>query len=508
MGAVGRRLLGARDDVEVVAFPTTLSAAEFQTLLRSSGEVHGAILGLTRFGETECALARGLEVVARIGVGYDAIDVPALTRRRVPLMLAGAANSSSVVEHALFLMLTLEQGPADREELTCPPNRRICRLVGTGWGQARMASGASGVGEVRVMPDPLHAFTMAICRADGSSAEEARLVADHLVLANLFGHDSHGVGMMPAYIQNTTTGHCVRNQHAKIVRDNGAVIVIDGGAGYGQVIAKEAMDIGIERAKKHGVAVVGLKNSHHIGRVGHWAEQCARAGLVSTHWVNVHGHKSLVAPFGGAEPRFTTNPYCTAVPRKGKEPIVLDFATSQVAMGKVRVANNKKVAMDEGLLIDSAGRPTTDPGVMYNAPYGAILPFGLHKGGGLAVICDLLAGALTGGRTHSPRTIKKDGTAIINNMLSIIIDPEAMGGTAMFEDEVETFIGWVKSARPQAGVAEVLAPGEPERQRRADRQKNGVPIDGTTWKQLIDVAHKVRLNDTEIPRANSTGAAA
>jgi uncharacterized oxidoreductase len=121
------------------------------------------------------------------------------------------------------------------------------------------------------------------------------------------------------------------------------------------------MDIGVERAKKHGVAVVGLKNSHHIGRVGHWAEQCARAGLVSTHWVNVHGHKSLVAPFGGAEPRFTTNPYCTAVPRKGKEPIVLDFATSQVAMGKVRVANNKKVAMDEGLLIDSAGRPTTDP---------------------------------------------------------------------------------------------------------------------------------------------------
>ena len=362
-----------------------------------------------------------------------------------------------------------------------------------------MAEGQSGVGEVRVKPDRLHAFTMAMCRADGSSADEAKLVADHLVLANLFGHDSHGVGMMPAYIQNTTTGRCARNHHATIVRDNGAVIVIDGGAGYGQVIAKEAMDFGIERAKKHGVCVVGLTNSHHIGRIGHWAEQCARAGMVSTHWVNVHGHKSLVAPFGGAEPRFTTNPYCTAVPRKGKEPIVLDFATSQVAMGKVRVANNKKVKMEDGLLIDAAGKPTSDPGVMYNAPYGAILPFGLHKGGGLAVICDLLAGALTGGRTHSPRTIKKDGTDIINNMLSIIIDPAAMGGTEMFEDEVETFITWVKSAKPQPGVAEVLAPGEPERARRTDREKNGVPIDSTTWQQLIDVAHKVRLNDTEIP---------
>ena len=154
------------------------------------------------------------------------------------------------------------------------------------------------------------------------------------------------------------------------------------------------MVIGIERAKKHGVCVVGLTIAHHIGRIGHWGEQCARAGMVSTHWVNVHGHKSMVAPFGGAEPRFTTNPYCTAVPRKGKEPIVLDFATSQVAAGKVRVAFNKKVQMEDGLLIDAAGQPSTDPGVLYNPPFGAILPFGLHKGGGLAVICDLLAGAL------------------------------------------------------------------------------------------------------------------
>jgi uncharacterized oxidoreductase len=360
-----------------------------------------------------------------------------------------------------------------------------------------MAGGA--VGEIRIKPERLHAFAMAICRADGSSEAEARLVADHLVLANLFGHDSHGIGMIPHYLQNTESGACVRNHHAKIARDNGAVIVVDGGAGYGQVVAKEAMDIGIERAKKHGVCVVGLINAHHIGRIGHWGEQCARAGMVSTHWVNVHGHKSLVAPFGGAEPRFTTNPYCTTIPRKGQEPIVLDFATSQVAMGKVRVAHNKKVSMDDGLLIDAAGHPTTDPAVMYNAPHGAILPFGLHKGGGLAVICDLLAGALTGGGTHSPRTIKPTGTDIINNMLSMIIDPDAMGGTAFFEDEVATFVAWVKSARPQAGVGEVLTPGEPERARRTDREKNGIPIDTTTWQQLLDVAHKVRLNDTDIP---------
>ena len=355
-----------------------------------------------------------------------------------------------------------------------------------------MAEGQSAVGEVRVKPDRLHAFTMAICRADGSSDEEARLVADHLVLANLFGHDSHGVGMIPHYIQNTTTGACVRNHHAKIARDNGAVIVIDGGAGYGQVVAKEAMDIGIDRARKHGVCVVGLTNAHHIGRIGHWGEQCARAGMVSTHWVNVHGHKSMVAPFGGAEPRFTTNPYCTAVPRKGKEPIVLDFATSQVAAGKVRVANNKKVQMEEGLLIDAAGQPTTDPGVLYNPPYGAILPFGLHKGGGLAVICDLLAGALTGGRTHSPRTIKA-GTDIINNMLSIIIDPASMGGTAIVRGRGRDLhhlgeVGQAAARRGRgagAGRARAGAPRRPREERRADRHHDlaaaaGYRAQGTT----------------------------
>ena len=177
--------------------------------------------------------------------------------------------------------------------------------------------------------------------------------------------------------------------------------------------------------------------------------------MVSTHWVNVHGHKSLVAPFGGAEARFTTNPYCTAIPRKGQEPIVLDFATSQVAMGKVRVANNKQIQMEPGLLIDSAGNPTTDPGTMYNAPFGAILPFGLHKGGGLAVICDLLAGALTGGGTHSPRTIKKDGTDIINNMLSIIIDPARLGG-ASFGAQMEAFITWVTRGTQPPQVAPAL----------------------------------------------------
>jgi uncharacterized oxidoreductase len=357
----------------------------------------------------------------------------------------------------------------------------------------------ANVGEVIVRADRLTDFVKAICEKDGSDAQEATIVAENLVLANLFGHDSHGVGMVPRYIQNTRAGDCKRNWHATIVVDNGPLITVDGGKGYGQVVAREAMQFGIERAKEHGVCVVALRNCHHIGRIGAWGEQCADAGLISTHYVNVHGHKSLVAPFAGAEARFTTNPYCCTIPGPDGEHVVLDFATSQVAMGKVRVAYNKREPMEPGLLIDHDGNPSTDPGVMWgNGPFGAILPFGLHKGGGLAVICDILAGALTGGLTHSPKTIKHNTGDIVNNMLSIIIDPAKLGGSAVWQQDTQDFVAWVKSSRPQPGVEAVLVPGEPERQRRANRLAKGIAVDETTWGQLCDTARLVGLSDAEV----------
>ncbi|HEX2888308.1 malate/lactate/ureidoglycolate dehydrogenase [Vineibacter terrae] len=357
----------------------------------------------------------------------------------------------------------------------------------------------ANVGEVIVRADRLTDFVKAICEKDGSDAQEATIVAENLVLANLFGHDSHGVGMVPRYIENARAGDCKRNWHAEIVLDNGPLITVDGGKGYGQVVAREAMQFGIERAKAHGVCVVALRNCHHIGRIGAWGEQCADAGLISTHYVNVHGHKSLVAPFAGAEARFTTNPYCCTIPGDNGEHIVLDFATSQVAMGKVRVAYNKREQMEPGLLIDHDGNPSTDPGVMWgNGPFGAILPFGLHKGGGLAVICDILAGALTGGLTHSPKTIKHNTGDIVNNMLSIIIDPARLGGSEVWWQDTQDFVAWVKSSRPQPGVASVLVPGEHERQRRADRLAKGIAIDETTWGQLCDTARLVGLSEAEV----------
>ncbi len=241
---------------------------------------------------------------------------------------------------------------------------------------------------VTVAAEPLRALVRAVVRQGGSSEREAVLVAEQLVEANLTGHDSHGVGMLPRYVEALAEGGLRVNRRLSVLRDAGTILMLNGNAGYGQVMAYDAMALGIERAAEHGVAVVGLANSHHIGRIGHWAEQCIAANLVSIHFVNVIS-RPVVAPFGGRDARFVTNPFCVGIPMAGGEPIVLDFATSRIAMGKVRVAFNKGEQVRPETLLDAAGEPTTDPAALFAEPGGAILPFGEHKGYGMAVVCEM-----------------------------------------------------------------------------------------------------------------------
>src|SRR6201999_3832912 len=256
-----------------------------------------------------------------------------------------------------------------------------------------------------------------IVAAGGSSSTEASIVADHLVEANLRGHDSHGVGMLVAYVRDFEAGTLKPNQAPEIVSDTGTISVWDAHAGYGQVVARQAVEWAIEAAKKHGVAVNGLRNAHHIGRVGTYGEIAARAGMVSLHFVNVASGPPPVAPFREGEARFLTNPVCIAIREPDKnEPVLLDFATSRVAMGKVRVAHNAGKPMLDGALLDHDGHPTTDPSVMCAEPRGVVLPFGEHKGSGLALVCEILAGAIVGSATVTTSTPPERG--IINGMLS------------------------------------------------------------------------------------------
>jgi uncharacterized oxidoreductase len=337
-------------------------------------------------------------------------------------------------------------------------------------------------------PAPLARAIEAIVAAGGSEPREAKLVAENLVTANLTGHDSHGIGMIPRYVDSLKEGGLAPNRHPLVKFDGGALVALDGQAGYGQVIGQEATAIAIERAKAHGVAVMALANSHHLCRIGQWAEQAVAEGLVSISFVNVIS-RSIVAPFGGSDARFGTNPCTIGVPLEGQAPFILDMATSGVAQGKVRVAHNKGEKLPPGLLLDDQGNPTLEARFGVIEPFGALTTFGLHKGYGLAVVCELLGGALSGGGTwHTADRSKK---RVLNGMLSILIDPRKLGTADTFAREAREFIAWVKQSPPAPGSDRVRIAGDPERETRAKREKEGIAVDANTWTEIHAAAAKV-----------------
>jgi uncharacterized oxidoreductase len=337
----------------------------------------------------------------------------------------------------------------------------------------------------------------ALVAAGGSDAREAKLVAENLVTANLTGHDSHGVGMIPRYTESLLEGGLKVNQHPKVVFDGGALITLDGQSGYGQVIGLEAMDIGIARARQHGLCVMGLGRSHHLCRIGQWAEQAVAAGLISLHFTNVIS-RSIVAPHGGADARFGTNPVTVGIPIPGEPPFILDMATSAVAQGKVRVAHNKGEKVSPEWLIDDRGNPTADPKFGVIEPFGALRTFGLHKGYGLALVCELLGGALTGGGTwHSDDRSKK---RVWNGMLTILIDPKRLGTGDAFAAETSAFLESLRRSPPAPGFDRVRIAGEPERETRAKRERDGISVDETTWKEILAAAAKVKADPARIDK--------
>jgi uncharacterized oxidoreductase len=195
--------------------------------------------------------------------------------------------------------------------------------------------------------------------------------------------------------------------------------------------------------------------------------------------------------------RFGTDPVCITFPAaKGEPPVVLDFATSRVAAGKLRVALNEGKKLPPGYLIDAHGNEANDAAVFFREN-GAMLPFGEHKGSGLALACELMAGVLTGGGAMQA-DIPNHG--VKNGMFSIVLDPARFGDTGRMEREMATLIGWVKSSPPRSGVEEVMVAGEPERKSRAKRLKDGIPIDANSWKELIGAAQQVGLPASSMPQ--------
>jgi hydroxycarboxylate dehydrogenase B len=328
--------------------------------------------------------------------------------------------------------------------------------------------------------------------AAGSDEEEASIIANHLVEANLKGHDSHGVGMIPTYLRNREAGTAIPNTPGHVASDNGSIIIYDGDRGYGQIVARVSTQLGIERAKRDGVAVVALRNAHHIGRVGTYGEMCAAAGMVSMHFVNITDQRPAVAPWRGRDARFGTNPLCIAMPGPTPErPIISDMATSRIAMGKVRVARNKAEPIAGDTLLDPNGDPTTDPNVMYQQPRGALLTFGEHKGYALAFVCEMLAGAITGSGTMRPE--RQSAGTTTNGMLTVVIDPTRITDQAWLKEEVAAMTDYITASTPRYSNEPVLIPGDPERANRTARLRDGIPIDDETWREIAAAARVINV---------------
>ena len=349
-----------------------------------------------------------------------------------------------------------------------------------------------------------------IFKAKSCNNYEAKTIAERLCGSNLKGHDSHGIVRVPRYVLWMEWGWVFPNIKPELIVDSGALALIDAKQGFGQVAGEFAVDEGIKRAKLHGVSVVGLKNSGHLGRIGDWSERAADAGLVSLHFVNVRG-SLLVAPFGGSDRRGSTSPLSIGVPSKDTDHIILDMATSTVAEGKVMVAQKGGKPLPSGALIDSNGNLTINPEVMYGKinenevpnsenGTGAITAFGLHKGSGINFMMEILGGALTGSGV-SAGIDDKEKRKFANGMLSLYVKVDNMVNFEYFLNEVRSYADFVRSSPPANKNEKVLIPGDKEISTYKDRLANGLPVAPIVWQNIKQTAKD--LNVPNLDRFNS-----
>ena len=365
-------------------------------------------------------------------------------------------------------------------------------------------------GQVQVDAPAMERLVGAIFERAGCGAEEAHRIAWRLTGANLRGHDSHGVLRTRRYVEWMEAGTVFPGRRIKVERETEALAVIDGDYGFGQTVGEQTVDLGVEKARRHGVAVTALGNSGHLGRIGDWAERAAASDCASIHMVNVRG-SLIVAPFGAIERRGSTSPFCAGVPRPGAPPIIHDFATSVVAEGKAMVALHGGKPLPADALVDADGSYTSDPRPLYgetpagrtpdpHAGPGALAPFGLHKGSGLNFFMEMFGGALTGSGTAAALgdTAKR---RFCNGMLSIYMQVGAFHDDDWFAREVNAYVEYWKAARPARPGEEVLVPGEKERATMAERSRDGLPLSEGAWADILTAAGHVGMTDADVATA-------
>ncbi|MFO1055524.1 MAG: Ldh family oxidoreductase [Dongiaceae bacterium] len=335
----------------------------------------------------------------------------------------------------------------------------------------------------------LEALTGRIFAAAGCAPDEAACVARHLVDSNLCGHDSHGVLRIPRYLALIRDGVVHPGRRGRVLFESATALVIDGEMGLGQVIVEDAMTRLAAKAKASGMALATIRNCGHAGRLGDWAEQLAGHDLISLHFLKTVGLGAI--PFGGSDRRLALNPLAACVPVPGRPPVLLDVTTTTVAEGKLAVARNKGERVPPGTIVDKHGQPTTDPNDFYAG--GALLTMGGHKGYGLNVITDLLTGGLSGGGCTGPGETK-----LVNTVTALAIDPTPFTDRQAYVAEIVRYLDWVKGSPPSQPGGEVLLPGEIEHRTRQDRRAGGVPLDDATWRQIVEGAATVGIDEATL----------
>jgi LDH2 family malate/lactate/ureidoglycolate dehydrogenase len=353
--------------------------------------------------------------------------------------------------------------------------------------------------DVRVVrADELRRFCAGVFAHFGVPAADAEIVADNLVEADLRGVESHGVHLVPLYVARLKGGHVRADAKVEVVRDEGSMVLLDGGLGFGQVAGIEAMDRAVAKAREFGTGAAAVRESTHLGALAYFTLRAAGHDCIAMAWQN---GPPIVPPFGGLDGVFSTNPFSYALPAGEELPIVLDMATTAVAGNKVLLAKKRgDPTIPEGWANDDQGRPTTDT---MAASTRHLQWFGGYKGFGIAFMVDVLAGVLTGssfGRIEISDAQPQGPDRVVKGYLFVALDIAHFMPVDEFRRRTDMLIRDVRGARPAAGVERIYVPGEREHEMRAHRLRDGIPVSEAVSLELDGFAEELGIEPVAFER--------
>jgi hydroxycarboxylate dehydrogenase B len=333
-------------------------------------------------------------------------------------------------------------------------------------------------------------FTESLLSAGGMPPDDAKLVGKLLLKADLRGYPGHGVTRVAPYLAWIKDGTINLREGPKIVREGKVSAVIDGNHYIGQAAAHMAMELAIRKAKEHGVGVVTLRRASHSGRLADYMEMATDVGMIAMGAVSVGSGTTTL--YGGMERIIGTHPMAFGIPARNGRHIVLDFATASMSMGEIQKRVAKKEAIPDGVMLDGHGNPTNDFKAFRGPPRGVFLPFGGHKGSGVALMTEILGGLLSGNGLAKNWWDK--GGHGINGVFLQAIAVEEFQPLNEFFDKVDELIAFIKSRKTAPGFKEILLPGEQGRKYEERQMRDGVEIDKATWAELRDLATELRID--------------